>query len=97
MNFIRNLKPSVVVSYIVAIAIGVIAALVIFNALQPEPWRPLGPYPEQTVVAKDNARVKSVTQQDAKIPAVSVTEDYIVVTESKCAKEDVKTQKMLFS
>lgn len=49
-KFKANLKPSVVIGYIIALALGVLATFTIFKITQPEPWRPLGPYPEQKVV-----------------------------------------------
>lgn len=89
-KFKANLKPSVVIGYIIALALGVLATFTIFKITQPEPWRPLGPYPEQKVVAEGNKLVNSVVEENPKIPAVKITEDHIVVTGSKCGKEEVK-------
>lgn len=90
MNFIRRLKPSIVISYVVAIALGVIASFLIFNTMQPDPWRPLGPYPEQRVVSNGDDYVISKSENNAKIPAIKISDETITVTASKCAKEDVK-------
>lgn len=86
-RFVPSLGELVILA--VALFIGAIVALSIHDALQPDPWNPLGPYPVQTIKSQ-GPRVKDGAREDsnATVPQIKLGSDVAVAGE-KCVAEDL--------
>lgn len=78
--------------YFLSIMLGVAVTLSILKISQPEPWSPLGPYPEQKIITEQPEKVRSNAQQDLLIPITSLSNGNIIVSGSKCSKEAVEVE-----
>ena len=74
-------------------AAGLLGVAVTFGVLklaEEPPYNPLGPYPEQQVIARDSVTIPSTAETDVPLPLVSLEDEHIIVTGSKCSDEETQ-------
>lgn len=93
--FLKFLKKNIVktvLGYTVALLLGISVTLSIIALTKPDPWMPLGPYPEQRIIAEPAHMVDSEKRENIIIPATSLSKGSIWVNGTKCSKESVAVQ-----
>lgn len=90
MKFLKKINYLKIFGYLAAILLGIIVSLTIVWITRPEPWDPLGPYPQQSIVTEGDTLVKSQSMQDTLIPITSLSNGNIIVAGTKCSKETVE-------